>query len=250
VELARGTERDAIPMCTFRRGPSALTADSAFSVPTATEVRSLRVDYRVILPTAAHALKKLDEVARSVPLEPRLLELMRLRASQINGCAQCVELHAKTARSLGEDEGRLALVSVWHDSASFTTRERAALGWCEALTTLPGGATERAYEELSTSFKDDEIVALTLAVIAINGWNRLRIGLDGPATAGRAADAQAEGEVPDPRARELAERLRRLGAEIAQTREDYRRATEGPPSPRYYESGTVHPELDDQSITP
>ena len=210
----------------------------------------MRVDYRIILPSAVHALKQLDETAESVPLESRLLELVRLRASQINGCAHCVELHANTARTIGEDESRLAVVSVWRDSAAFGARERAALAWCEALTTLPAEGTLDAYENLPRSFQNDEIVAITLAIIAINGWNRLSIGLDGPATPSAAPAPKANGEGQDPTARQLAQRLRRLEDEIAQTKDDYRRALEGPPSPRYYESGTIHPELDDQSITP
>jgi AhpD family alkylhydroperoxidase len=212
----------------------------------------MRIDYRVTLPAAVHALKTLDDVIRAVPLEPRLLELVRIRASQLNGCAYCVELHTNTARSLGEDEKRLTLLSVWRGTYIFSRRERAALTWCEALTDLattvgtPGG-----YEDVSAVFADEEIVGLTLAIIAINGWNRLRIALDGP-------DGRRDGVHPspstavgtDPAALELAAHLRRLEEEIAEVRAEYERATAGPPSPRYYESGSVHPELDDQSITP
>jgi AhpD family alkylhydroperoxidase len=210
----------------------------------------LRVDYRLVLPTATSALKSLDEAAHSVPLDARLLELLKLRASQLNGCAHCVELHTDTARTLGEDERRLALVSVWRTSSAFSGRERAALRWCEALTHL-GTSTDDAFVELATFFRDEEIVGLTFAIIAINGWNRLRIGLDAPRPTEEPVDLPSgAGPASDPTARALAAHLRVLEEEIAQARQAYRNVTSGPPSPRYYESGTVHPELDDQSIAP
>jgi hypothetical protein len=141
-------------------------------------------------------------------------------------------------------------LSVWQSSSAFSESERAAMTWCEALTHLPT-ITDDAYEDVSARFDDEEVVGLTVAIIAINAWNRLRVGLDGPKAEHEHLHSPPFSTRPvDPRALELAEHLRRLESEISQVREEYRRAVSGPPSPRYYESGTIHPELDDQGITP
>jgi AhpD family alkylhydroperoxidase len=198
---------------------------------------TVRVDYRVVLPAAAEALRDLDGVSRMVSLEPRLLELIRLRASQLNGCGFGLQLHTNRARTLGEEEQRLVEVGAWRDSAAFSVRERAALSWCEALTLLPAmDAADDAYEQLSASFDPQEIVALTLAIIAVNGWNRLHIALGEPSRAGgRAAPPPAPPGTTDPRVTKLANGLRDLEEKIAQVRDDFRHATEGPPHPRYHE---------------
>ena len=198
-----------------------------------------RVDYHVVLPAAAEALRDLDAVTRTVSLEPRLLELVGLRASQLNGCGLCVQLHTSRAQALGEDEERLAKVGAWHDTAAFSVRERAALSWCEALTLLPAnGAAEDAFEQVATSFDPQEIVALTLAVIAVNAWNRLRMALGEPSHVGKGpVPASTTKPKTDPRLAKLAAGLEELEAKIAEVRDDFNHATEGPPHPRYYEQG-------------
>jgi AhpD family alkylhydroperoxidase len=126
------------------------------------------------------AMRGLERVVRRSTLEPLLLELVRMRASQLNGCAYCLDMHAKDARARGEDEQRLHVLAAWRDAPFYSNRERAALAWCEALTLLPRTARDDAYSALAADFTEEEIVALTLAIVAINGWNRLAIGLHSP----------------------------------------------------------------------
>ena len=141
----------------------------------------MRLDYRMTLPAASRAMATLEDVVRSSTLEPELVELVKLRASQINGCAYCVDMHSKDARAMGEDEQRLHLIAVWRGAPVFTPRERAALAWTEALTRLPEtGAPPDAYEAIASAFNAVEQVALTLAIVAINGWNRLAVGFRQP----------------------------------------------------------------------
>jgi AhpD family alkylhydroperoxidase len=110
-------------------------------------------------------------------LEPALIALVEIRASQINGCANCINLHATHAREKGETEQRIYLLSAWREAPCYTDRERAALGWTEALTRLSEGHThERAYEALKAQFTEEERVKLTLMINVINGWNRIAVG--------------------------------------------------------------------------
>lgn len=139
------------------------------------------IDYAHVVPEALGAMLGLERVVRASALEPLLLELVRLRASQINGCARCVEMHTKDARALGEDQERLDLVPVWEEAPFFTSRERAALRWCETMTQLADvGDTDAAYREVEDQFGEREIVELTLAIATINAWNRLNVGLRAP----------------------------------------------------------------------
>jgi AhpD family alkylhydroperoxidase len=109
-------------------------------------------------------------------LDPKLMELVKLRASQINGCAYCIDMHTKDARALGETEQRLYTVSAWREAPFFTERECAALLWTEQLTRISEGhVPDPVYEEVSRQFTSVELVNLTLAVIAINAWNRFAI---------------------------------------------------------------------------
>ncbi len=141
----------------------------------------MRLDYQHELPAATRAMSQLENVVKASTLEPRLRELVKLRASQINGCAYCVDMHTKDADALGEDPQRLHLVAVWREAPDFSDRERAALAWTEALTLLPEtGAPDEAYDEMARQFTAGEQVALTLAIIAINGWNRLAVGFRRP----------------------------------------------------------------------
>ena len=110
-------------------------------------------------------------------LEPNLIELVKIRASQINGCANCLNMHTKEAREKGETEQRIYLLSAWREAPCYTDRERAALGWTEALTRLSEGHTHAAaYEGLKGEFTEEEQVKLTLMINVINGWNRLAVG--------------------------------------------------------------------------
>ena len=141
----------------------------------------MRPDYAHELPEATRAMAQLEEVVQASSLEPALCELVRLRASQINGCAYCVDMHTKDAAAMGEDPQRLHLVAVWRDAPVFSPRERAALAWTEALTLLPEtGAPDDVYEEIAHHFDPQEQVALSLAIAAINGWNRLSVGFRRP----------------------------------------------------------------------
>jgi AhpD family alkylhydroperoxidase len=141
----------------------------------------MRLDYRKTLPAASRAMTELERVIDASGMEPKLRELVKLRASQINGCAYCVDMHTKDARAIGEDEQRLHLVAVWREAPVFTTRERAALAWTEALTLLSEtGAPDDVYDAMANEFDPAEQVALTLAIVAINGWNRLAVGFRQP----------------------------------------------------------------------
>ena len=128
-------------------------------------------------------------------LEPGLVRLVEIRASQINGCANCINMHAEEARAHGETEQRIYLLPAWCEAPCYTDRERAALGWTEALTRLSEGrGLERAREALWTHFSKEEQVKLTLMINVINGWNRIAVGFGmfaDPAQAKAAAQAAA-----------------------------------------------------------
>ena len=130
--------------------------------------------------TAAPDLMKLwmsTSTAVAASLEPSLIELVKIRSSQINGCANCINMHTVEARAKGETEQRIYLLSAWREAPCYTDRERAALGWTEALTTLSQGHThEAAYEALKAHFTDEEQMKLTLMINVINGWNRIAVG--------------------------------------------------------------------------
>lgn len=116
-------------------------------------------------------------MAVAASLEPALVALVELRASQINGCANCINLHATQAREKGETEQRIYLLSAWREAPCYTARERAALAWTEALTRLSEGHThEQAYDGLKAHFTEEERVKLTLMINVINGWNRIAVG--------------------------------------------------------------------------
>jgi len=110
-------------------------------------------------------------------LEPTLTELVEIRASQINGCANCINMHTQKARANGETEQRIYLLSAWCEAPCYTDRERAALAWTEAMTRLSEGHTHKhAYEALKAHFSEEERVNLTLIINVINGWNRISVG--------------------------------------------------------------------------
>jgi AhpD family alkylhydroperoxidase len=119
-------------------------------------------------------------IAINSSLEPTLTALMEIRASQINGCANCINMHTQKARANGETEQRIYLLSAWREAPCYTDRERAALAWTDALTRLSEGHThESAYEALKAQFSEEERVNLTLIINVINGWNRISVGFGG-----------------------------------------------------------------------
>ena len=136
-----------------------------------------RLDFYTASPDALKAMLALDAAVRKLPVEKPLIELVKLRASQLNGCAFCVDLHSTDARKRGETERRLYAVAVWRESPFFTPRERAALAWTEALTRLSEThAPDEDYAQLAEEFSERERVDLTLAISTINSWNRLAVG--------------------------------------------------------------------------
>jgi AhpD family alkylhydroperoxidase len=136
-----------------------------------------RIDYRNAIPKEAlHALYALEQGIRKGGLETKLLELVRMRASQINGCAFCLDMHSKDARAEGETEQRLYGLNAWRETPYYTDRERAALEWTEAVTLVSRDQVpDDIYEKARAQFSEAELAVLTLAVVAINGWNRIAI---------------------------------------------------------------------------
>lgn len=137
---------------------------------------SSRLNFVHAAPEAFRAMRALSTYASSTGLEASLLELVKLRASYMNGCAYCVDMHSKDARVMGETEQRIYAIPVWRETPFFTPRERAALAWTEAVTAIGnGGVSDALFDEAREHFEERELVELTMAVIAINGWNRLAI---------------------------------------------------------------------------
>lgn len=150
-----------------------------------------RPDYRKVAPEVLAAMRALQESVAAPELGSRLLELVKIRASQINGCAFCLDLHAREARKLGEAEQRIYQLDAWPDSPLYTQRERAALAWTEAVTCIaPETVDDELYTQARGQFTERELVFLTLAIVAINGWNRLNIAFRTP-PAGVAPQANA-----------------------------------------------------------
>lgn len=137
-----------------------------------------RIDYYNVAPEAVKAILGVENYVRGTELEKSLLELVRTRASQVNGCAYCLDMHTKDARADGETEQRLYALPAWRETPFFSPRERAALAWTEAVTLVSDGhVPDEVYNEVKAEFTEKEIVELTLAVIAINSWNRLAISM-------------------------------------------------------------------------
>lgn len=135
-----------------------------------------RLDYWKASPQGIAAYRQLQAYVDRCGLDHRLMELVKTRASQLNGCAYCIDMHTKDARADGETEQRLYALSAWRETPFFTERERAALDWTEAVTRIaPEQVDDARYQQLRTQFSEKEIVDLTLVIIAINGWNRLNV---------------------------------------------------------------------------
>lgn len=135
-----------------------------------------RIEWETVAPGAMAAMRGLEDYVRRSGLEPSLLELVKVRASQINGCAYCLDMHTRDARAGGEKEQRLHAVAAWHEVPFFSERERAALAWTDAVTLV--GQTrvpDEVYQQARQYFDEKGLVDLTIAVVAINGWNRLAV---------------------------------------------------------------------------
>ena len=138
---------------------------------------SQRLDYGAASPAGMKAMLGLQHHVENCGLEHSLLELVKTRASQINGCAYCLAMHTKDARAAGETEQRLYLLNAWRESPFYSERERAALAWTEALTRIADthAVSDELYAEARQHFSEKELVDLSWAIIAINAWNRLAI---------------------------------------------------------------------------
>lgn len=156
---------------------------------------SLRIDYTTSQPEIYHAMAKVGRAVAATGLDHCLIELVNVRASQINGCAYCLSLHIPDALAAGLSQEKIDLVSTWHECGDlFTPRERAALAWTERNTRLADGdPDDEAWEAVTAAFSDDEVMALTWAVAAINAWNRIAVPMRRPIrrrdTAGRTSGA-------------------------------------------------------------
>ncbi|MFB6286819.1 MAG: carboxymuconolactone decarboxylase family protein [Candidatus Bipolaricaulia bacterium] len=135
-----------------------------------------RIDYQSVAPGAADAMMGLEEYVADADLEPGLLHLVKVRVSQMNGCAFCIDMHTKEARADGETEQRLYALDAWRETPFYSGRERAALAWAEAVTNVgESRVPDTVYETAREHFDEEELVALNVAVVAINGWNRFAV---------------------------------------------------------------------------
>lgn len=147
-----------------------------------------RIDYTKASPNALKAMYGLQAAVNASGLEPTLQELIKLRVSQINGCAFCIDMHFREATAKGEKAERLYLLDAWREAPVYTDRERAALGWAEAVTLVSQThIPDEVFKEARKHFGEAELVDLTLAVVAINGWNRFAIGFRVPPALGKRA---------------------------------------------------------------
>jgi len=135
-----------------------------------------RIDLMHVNPGVVQAMLGLERQVRQAGLDGRLLDLVRMRASQINRCAYCLDMHSKDARAAGETEQRLYGLEAWRETPYYSDRERAALEWTEALTLVAGtGVPDDVYDRVRAQFSENELTHLSLAIVAINGWNRLNV---------------------------------------------------------------------------
>ena len=135
-----------------------------------------RIDYVKVAGGVLNAMRELEKYLHECGIEESLLHLIKLRVSQINGCAYCIDMHWKDLRAIGEQEQRLYGLDAWEESPYYTDRERAALAWAEAVTNVQDGhVPDAVYEDTRKQFEEKELADLTLAVAAINSWNRLLI---------------------------------------------------------------------------
>jgi AhpD family alkylhydroperoxidase len=147
---------------------------------TATETRSPRLRVYRLQAEASRAMNALDDAVGAVGIEPSLRELIKLRASQINGCGYCIDMHSKDARRGGESEQRLYGLVAWREAPYYTDRERAALALTEAVTLIAGGVPEDVWAEAARHFDPEELAGLIWSIATINTWNRLAIPTGDP----------------------------------------------------------------------
>lgn len=141
-----------------------------------------RINYSKVAPDSMKGLLEMEKYVHDSGLDPVIFELAKYRASQINGCAYCMDMHTKDARAAGETEQRLYCLSAWREVSFYTEKEKAALAWTEALTLVSNNDMPASlYEEVRKYFDEKELIALTVTIIAINGWNRLAIAFKTPA---------------------------------------------------------------------
>jgi AhpD family alkylhydroperoxidase len=156
-----------------------------------------RIDFMHISPGIMHAMLGLERQVQKGGLDSKLLDLVRMRASQINRCAYCLDMHSKDARADGETEQRLYGLNAWRETPYYSDRERAALEWTEALTLVTDGyVPDEVFERVRPHFSDNELAHLSLAIVAINGWNRLNVAartVPGGYVAGSVGKALAAG---------------------------------------------------------
>src|SRR5665213_3551398 len=138
--------------------------------------RSEYEDFKTLAPDVYDSVLALSKIAAKAGIDKPLLELVKIRASQINGCAFCVQHHVLESERLGISADKLNLVVVWREAPLFSARERAALAWTEALTLLPGGVSDEVYAQASAAFSERELAWLSSAIASINVWNRLGVG--------------------------------------------------------------------------
>lgn len=149
-----------------------------------------RLNHFTVAPQLMQPMLDMEECLKTSGLEHSLIELVKLRVSQINGCAFCIHMHTHDARANGESEDRLHLLNAWPESSLYSERERAALNWAETLTRIEQtGAPEHSYQEMAAQFTDQQQVALTLVITTINAWNRIAIGFAMPHPVAREATA-------------------------------------------------------------
>ncbi len=142
----------------------------------------MRLDWAKVSPDALKAMLAVQGFTDRSSLDHKLIELIKIRASQINGCAYCLDMHTKDALAIGESDQRLHVLAAWREAPFYSEKERAALAWCESLTEISEkGAPENLFKELQKHFTNEQIVEITLAVIVINGWNRLAVAFESEA---------------------------------------------------------------------
>jgi AhpD family alkylhydroperoxidase len=134
--------------------------------------RSEYADFQKLAPDAFEVVRSLGQIAAKAGLDKQLLELINIRASQINGCAFCLQYHVLQAETLGLSEDKINLVALWREAPQFSARERAALAWTEALTMVPNGVSDEIYAQATAEFAEQELMYLTSAIASINTWNR------------------------------------------------------------------------------
>ncbi|MCO6465554.1 MAG: carboxymuconolactone decarboxylase family protein [Bradyrhizobiaceae bacterium] len=143
---------------------------------------SQRIDYKHVAPDAFRAMLNLEQYLHTTDLDPLMIHLVKLRASQLNGCAYCLDMHAKDARVAGATEQQVYMISAWREAPCYSGKLCAALLWTEALTRLDGMPVDDSiYHAVREHFAEAELVQLTMVIIAINGWNRLSVGFQTPA---------------------------------------------------------------------